>query len=184
MDRPLPPERRAHLRDGREVRIRPIRPDDAERLCAFHDRLSTRTARLRFFSPLKHLSPDFAKRLTSVDFVKRYIFPGCQIPSMARMAESWAETTDFRLVSLEDLTPHYAWTLRAWRERFLENREKVAEMGYPERFLRMWEFYLAYCEGGFAERRIGDVQILLARPENRDLPLLPPLHDAPAIPAE
>jgi len=74
VDRQLPPERRAHLRDGREVRIRPIRPDDAERLCAFHDRLSTRTARLRFFSPLKHLSPDFAKRLTSVDFVKRCAF--------------------------------------------------------------------------------------------------------------
>lgn len=127
---------------------------------------------------------EYDAAVKSVDFVKRYIFPGCQIPSMARMAEAWAETTDFRLVSLEDLTPHYAWTLRAWRERFLENRAKVAAMGYPERFLRMWEFYLAYCEGGFAERRIGDVQILLARPENRDLPLLPPLNDAPAIPAE
>lgn len=71
---PLPPEQLAHLRDGREVRIRPIRPDDAQRLREFHDRLSSNTTRLRFFSPLKHLSRDFANRLSSVDFEKRCAF--------------------------------------------------------------------------------------------------------------
>lgn len=70
----LPAEQTALLRDGREVRIRPIRPDDAGRLREFHDRLSTNTTRLRFFSPLKHLSRDFANRLTSVDFQKRCAF--------------------------------------------------------------------------------------------------------------
>lgn len=71
---PLPAEHTARLRDGREVRVRPIRPDDANRLREFHDRLSTNTTRLRFFSPLKHLSRDFANRLTSVDFDKRCAF--------------------------------------------------------------------------------------------------------------
>ncbi len=74
MDMALPPEQRAHLRDGREVRIRPIRPDDASRLREFHDRLSTNTARLRFFTPLKHLSRDFAQHLVNVDFEKRCAF--------------------------------------------------------------------------------------------------------------
>ncbi|MFN8618951.1 MAG: GNAT family N-acetyltransferase [Dehalococcoidia bacterium] len=74
MTTPLPPEQLARLRDGAEVRIRPIRPDDAQRLREFHDRLSPNTTRLRFFSPLKHLSRDFANRLTAVDFAKRCAF--------------------------------------------------------------------------------------------------------------
>ena len=74
MNTPLPPEQLAQLRDGAPVRIRPIRPDDAPRLREFHDRLSSNTTRLRFFSPLKHLSRDFANRLTAVDFAKRCAF--------------------------------------------------------------------------------------------------------------
>lgn len=74
VDMPLPPEQLVCLRDGRTFRVRAIRPDDASRLREFHDRLSSNTTRLRFFSPLKHLSPDFANRLTSVDFEKRCAF--------------------------------------------------------------------------------------------------------------
>lgn len=70
----MPPEQLAQLRDGTQVRVRPIRPDDAPRLREFHDRLSSNTTRLRFFSPLKHLSRDFANRLASVDFEKRCAF--------------------------------------------------------------------------------------------------------------
>ncbi len=119
-------------------------------------------------------NPDraYEASLRSVDFVKKHIFPGCQIPSLARMAEAWSGT-DFRLTSLEDLTVHYARTLRAWRLAFLARRKEVAAMGYDTRFLRMWEFYLAYCEGGFAERRIGDVQLLLARSGERSETWLP-----------
>ena len=106
----------------------------------------------------------------SVDFIQRHIFPGSTIPSVTVMLESLTRTTDLRLVHLEDIGPHYATTLRKWRENFFGNIEAVRALGYPERFIRMWEFYLCYCEGGFEERAIGDVQMLLAKPGNRRAP--------------
>jgi cyclopropane-fatty-acyl-phospholipid synthase len=108
----------------------------------------------------------------SVDFIQRYIFPGSCIPSVAALSESVARVTDLRMTHLEDITPHYARTLRAWRGRFLARAEDVKELGFSERFVRMWEFYLCYCEGGFAERQIGDVQIMFEKPFNRAEPLL------------
>jgi len=75
--------------------------------------------------------------------------------------------TDFRQVHLEDITDHYATTLQRWRERFLEEAPRLSELGYDERFRRLWELYLSYCEGGFRERRIQDVQLLLAKPGYR-----------------
>ena len=65
---------------------------------------------------------------------------------------------------LEDIGPHYETTLRHWRERFFENIAQVRRIGYPESFVRLWEYYLCYCEGGFAERQLGDVQFLLTKP--------------------
>ncbi|MCS6924285.1 MAG: cyclopropane-fatty-acyl-phospholipid synthase family protein [Candidatus Binatia bacterium] len=114
-----------------------------------------------------------AKR--SVDFIQRYIFPGSCIPSITAICNSLTRATDLRLFHLEDLTPHYATTLRHWRERFLAHADRVRALGYPEAFIRMWEFYLCYCEGGFHERAIGDVQMLLTKPQCRRAPLLPPL---------
>lgn len=111
----------------------------------------------------------------SVDFIQRYIFPGSCIPSLATMHQSLARVTDLRLFHLEDITPHYAETLRYWRERFLANLSRVQALGYPEEFIRMWEFYLCYCEGGFRERVIGDVQMLLTKPLCRREPILPAL---------
>ena len=83
----------------------------------------------------------------SVDFIKRYIFPGGCIPSVTALSKAIARATDFRLIHLEDITPHYARTLREWRRRFFANLDKVREMGYPATFIRMWEYYLCYCEG-------------------------------------
>jgi cyclopropane-fatty-acyl-phospholipid synthase len=111
----------------------------------------------------------------NVDFIKRYIFPGSCIPSLAAIAAAVARATDLRLFHLEDITPHYARTLAAWRRNFLANAGRVRALGFPESFLRMWEFYLAYCEGGFAERYLGDVQILFTKPMSRREPILPPL---------
>ena len=98
-----------------------------------------------------------------VDFIKKYIFPGSCIPSLTALSSAAAKTTELRLVDLHDITPHYAETLRVWRERFLENRDRIAALGYKEPFLRMWEFYLAYCEGGFRERFLGDVHLVWSR---------------------
>lgn len=104
--------------------------------------------------------------LDEVDFIKAYIFPGSFIPSRAVLAES-AGLTDLTLVDLHDLTPHYAETLKRWRENFLSHRRDVLALGFDERFVRLWEFYFAYCEGGFRERVLGDAQMLFAKPENR-----------------
>ena len=106
-----------------------------------------------------------AKR--SVDFIQRYIFPGAFIPSVSAMTQAVARSSDMRLFHLEDIGPHYATTLRHWLERFRRNIPGVHKLGYPDTFIRMWEFYLCYCEGGFLERAIGDAQLLLIKPECR-----------------
>jgi cyclopropane-fatty-acyl-phospholipid synthase len=108
----------------------------------------------------------------NVDFIKRYIFPGSCIPSVTAVCDSIARATDLRLFHLEDITPHYATTLRHWRENFFRNIEPIKALGFPETFIRMWEFYLCYCEGGFAERYLGDVQIVFTKPLCRKAPLL------------
>ena len=115
----------------------------------------------------------FNRHKRSVDFIKRYIFPGSCIPSITAISNAVAKDTDLRLVQLEDITPHYARTLREWRRRFFANIDKVREMGYSDTFIRMWEYYLCYCEGGFAERYIGDVQMLFTKPLCRIDALLP-----------
>ncbi len=99
-------------------------------------------------------------------FINTYIFPGGCLPSLEVISRQLARVTDFRQVHLEDITAHYATTLERWRERFLNASERVSELGYDERFRRLWELYLSYCEGGFRERRIRDVQLLLAKPRH------------------
>ncbi len=103
----------------------------------------------------------YAAARDSVDFIKRHVFPGCCIPSVGALTASIVRSSGLRLVDLEDIGPHYATTLAAWRERLLANAGTVRERGYPEALLRLWHFYLCYCEGGFAERTLGDVQMLL-----------------------
>jgi cyclopropane-fatty-acyl-phospholipid synthase len=121
----------------------------------------------------------YPRHKRSVDFIKRYIFPGSCIPSRAAMCEAMARATDLTLVHLEDLTPHYARTLREWRQRFFANIEKVRALGYSDTFIRMWDYYLCYCEGGFEERYLGDVQMLMAKPFCRSKPILPRLRENP-----
>jgi len=106
----------------------------------------------------------FDRHKRSVDFIKRYIFPGSCIPSITAINKAIARATDLQLVQLEDITPHYARTLGEWRRRFFANIEEVRALGFSDTFIRMWEYYLCYCEGGFAERYIGDVQMIFAKP--------------------
>lgn len=109
----------------------------------------------------------FDSAIRSVDFIQRYIFPGSNIPSNTAMLRSITKVSDLRLLDLQDIGPHYATTLRLWRENFFANIAQLRSMGYSEEFIKMWEFYLCYCEGGFAERALGDVHLLLAKPLNR-----------------
>lgn len=117
----------------------------------------------------------YDQALRSVDFIKRHIFPGSFIPSVGAMTGSIARSTDLKLFHLEDIGPSYALTLAAWRERFNAALDRVRAQGYPERFIRMWNYYLCYCEGGFIERSIGDVQLLLVKPGARPAQYLPDL---------
>lgn len=105
--------------------------------------------------------------ISSVDFIQRFIFPGGFIPSVSAISNSVKQSTDMRLFHLEDIGPHYATTLRHWRERFFENIDKVKALGYSDQFIRMWEFYLCYSEGGFLERVLGDAHLVFIKPENR-----------------
>jgi cyclopropane-fatty-acyl-phospholipid synthase len=118
----------------------------------------------------------FDRHKRSVDFIKRYIFPGSCIPSITAISNAIARATDLRLVHLEDITPHYARTLREWRKRFFASIDRVRALGYSNTFIRMWEYYLCYCEGGFTERYIGDVQMLFVKPGYRQDPVLTELY--------
>jgi cyclopropane-fatty-acyl-phospholipid synthase len=103
----------------------------------------------------------------TVDFIKRFIFPGVCLPSLAVIADHIARDTDMQMVHLRDITQDYARTLACWRERFMDQLDTVRRMGFDDQFIRMWEFYLCYCEGGFRERIIGTVQLSFAKPGYR-----------------
>ena len=109
----------------------------------------------------------YAQALKSVDYIKRHIFPGSFIPSINALLASKTRASDLALTHMEDFGRSYALTLKAWRERFMAQLPKVRAQGFDERFIRQWEFYLAYCEGGFRERATGVAQLLLAKPGNR-----------------
>lgn len=106
----------------------------------------------------------FEEARDSVDFIQRYIFPGCCIPSVQALVDAATRASDLNLVGLEDITPHYVRTLAEWRENMFAHQDRVHELGLDERFVRTWDYYFSYCEGGFAERHIGDVQLLFAKP--------------------
>jgi cyclopropane-fatty-acyl-phospholipid synthase len=114
----------------------------------------------------------YEQALRNVDFIQRHVFPGSTIPSLGSILGSVARATDLRLVHSEDIGLHYARTLRLWRQRFHENLARVHELGFDQRFRRLWEYYLCYCEGGFEERQISCAQLLLAKPASRRAPAL------------
>jgi cyclopropane-fatty-acyl-phospholipid synthase len=103
----------------------------------------------------------------SKSFIRTLIFPNGCLPSREVIARCVARDTDLHAVHLEDLTPHYAETLKRWRTNFDGAESELEALGYDERFRRLWRMYLAYCEAGFAERRIGLIQTVLAKPHWR-----------------
>ncbi len=109
----------------------------------------------------------YAEALKSVDFIQRFVFPGGFLPSVSAMTASLSRTGDLQMLHLQDIGLHYAQTLRRWRRDFFRNIEAVRAQGYSDSFIRLWEYYLCYCEGGFLERNIGTVQMLMGKPRNR-----------------
>lgn len=98
------------------------------------------------------------------DFIQKYIFPGGFLPSIAAMQQSVGRTSNLRLTDVEDLSLHYARTLQAWRERFFAKIDQVWQLGFDDRFIRMWEYYLCYCEAAFREQAVRVVQIVWDNP--------------------
>jgi cyclopropane-fatty-acyl-phospholipid synthase len=109
----------------------------------------------------------YKQALHEVDFIKRFIFPGGFLPSVTEMANALTRATDLKISHLEDIGLHYARTLRDWRSRFMARLDDVRELNYSEEFIRLWDYYLCYSEGGFAERHLGTVQLLLTKPDAR-----------------
>jgi len=101
----------------------------------------------------------------SVDFIQKYIFPGGFLPSIRLMQDCVAKQTDLRMLALDDFGVHYARTLRFWNQAFHERLAEVRELGFDDRFIRMWRYYLCYCEAAFLERATGLVQVLWGRPQ-------------------
>ena len=108
----------------------------------------------------------YEKALKTVDYIKRYIFPGSFIPCASLLVDQAAQQR-LRTVGLQDIGQSYALTLNHWRQRFFAALPEVRELGFDERFIRMWEFYLCYCEGGFKEGAISTIQLLLQARSNQ-----------------
>jgi cyclopropane-fatty-acyl-phospholipid synthase len=106
----------------------------------------------------------YDEALKNVDFIQRFIFPGSFIPSVTAITGSVTRATDMKVSHLRDIGPHYATTLRRWREAFFARLPEIRALGLPDTFIRMWDFYFCYCEGGFAERQLGNVHMLLTKP--------------------
>ena len=102
----------------------------------------------------------YQQALHSVDFIKHYIFPGSYIPCVSSMVCSAANAGQLRLVDLQDIGDSYAKTIRHWRNRFNQQRSSILALGYDLHFIRMWDYYFAYCEAGFVEQSISDVHLL------------------------
>lgn len=116
--------------------------------------------------------------IDSVDFIQTHIFPGGCLLSNQELNNQFTQQTDMVIKQLHDYGFDYAHTLRDWRIAFMSQREEIKALGYDEAFIRLWEFYFCYCEGGFLERTIGVVQLTAVKPDNIDI-----LHfsDSPVI---
>ena len=101
----------------------------------------------------------------SVDFINKYIFPGACLISLSQVLDTLKKDTNLILNDLLDITSHYAKTLNIWRENFLGKRDEISSLGFDDNFIRLWEFYLVYCEAGFIEQNIGDYQFLFTKKE-------------------
>lgn len=110
----------------------------------------------------------YSKAIQSVDFIQKYIFPGSCIPSITAIQNSLTSSTDLVINDIRDIGHHYARTLADWRKKFLKNKQEIRKLGFDNKFLRMWLFYFAYCEGGFEEKVISNIHLHITKPGYRN----------------
>jgi cyclopropane-fatty-acyl-phospholipid synthase len=109
----------------------------------------------------------YQQYVREVDFIKRYVFPGGCLPSISRMTDAINRKTDLVVRQLQDIGLDYARTLKHWCDNFMHERDSVHKLGYDDNFVRLWQFYLCYCEGGFLERATSAVHLVLSKPQHR-----------------
>ncbi len=103
----------------------------------------------------------------TTDWMRLFIFPGGLLPSLTALTQVLTKHTSFVIKSVDSIGPHYALTLARWKERFLTHRENILQLGFPESFIRRWDYYFSYCQAGFAQHYIDDLQIVMTRPRNQ-----------------
>jgi len=148
------------------VSIEMIEAVGAEYVPGFFEKASSLLKKngLMLLQGITYNDPDFDSYKNSVDFIRKYIFPGSCLVAMPQILQAIKEKTDMAMVDSEDITHHYARTLKIWRKDFLKVLPQVKDLGFSESFARIWNFYLVYCEAGFLENLIGDFQLVFAKP--------------------
>jgi len=152
------------------VSIEMIEAVGADFVPGFFEKASSllKTNGLMALQGITYNDPDFNAYKNSVDFIRKYIFPGSCLISVAQVEKAIKEKTDLIMVDSEDITLHYARTLEIWRKDFENVLPQVRELGFSDPFIRIWIFYLVYCEAGFLENLIGDFQFIFAKPDSQN----------------
>jgi cyclopropane-fatty-acyl-phospholipid synthase len=122
----------------------------------------------------------FERYARHCDWIQKHVFPGGLLASVHHVTGAMIRTSRFHLHHLEDIGVHYALTLARWRASFTARRDAVRALGFSERFVRTWEYYLAVCEALFETRRLGDLQLVLTRQGNHALAGIPASRPEPA----
>jgi len=153
------------------VSIEMIEAVGTQHIPGFFDKASSllRPSGLMALQGITYNDPDFETYKNSVDFIRKYIFPGGCLVSVSQIKESINAKTDLTLVDLEDISQHYARTIKHWRQEFIKSLPEIRSLGFSEPFIRIWEFYFVYCEAGFLENLIGDFQFVFAKPDAKDI---------------
>jgi len=153
------------------VSIEMIEAVGPQHIPGFFDKASSllRPSGLMALQGITYNDPDFETYKNSVDFIRKYIFPGGCLVSVSQIKESINAKTDLTLVDLEDISQHYARTIKHWRQEFIKSLPEIRRLGFSEPFIRIWEFYFVYCEAGFLENLIGDFQFVFAKPDAKDI---------------
>ena len=152
------------------VSIEMIEAVGAEYVPGFFEKASSLLKKngLMVLQGITYNDPNFDAYKNSVDFIRKYIFPGSCLVAMPQILNAIKEKTDMVMIDSEDITQHYAKTLEIWREDFQKALPQVKELGFSESFTRIWSFYLVYCEAGFLENLIGDFQLVFAKPDSKN----------------
>ena len=153
------------------VSIEMIEAVGPQHVSGFFDKVSSllRPSGLMALQGITYNDPDFEAYKNSVDFIRKYIFPGGCLVSVSQIKESIKAKTDLTLVDMEDITQHYARTIKHWRKDFIKALPEIRSLGFSESFIRIWEFYFVYCEAGSLENLIGDFQLVFAKPESKNI---------------